>query len=288
MHSLLFVLIETVLLSLWNGSELYSLESGERLSVQDAINSPGVYGTLQTTMWNSTQSISFVRFRPTDYSITVLSAEEELADSTSALCERVGAIAGINGSYFNVKALTNTTYIKDDGVQTGEFYPREAFRTNGALFIGEDRLAIDPIDTTAAWNGGELWQEVMASGPVLIDEGISAKYPENGSRWRKFYGRRHPRSMIGTDAEGYVWMVVVDGRFPGQGDGMTIAEMIELSEALGLTDALNLDGGGSSTLWTREGGVLNHPYDNHRFDNGGQRIVPNILAVSPMGSREAK
>ncbi len=46
-----------------------------------------------------------------------------------------------------------------------------------------------------------------------------------------------------------------------------------------LTDALNLRGGGSSTLWALEGGVLNHPCDNHKFDNAGQRRVPNILAV---------
>jgi exopolysaccharide biosynthesis protein len=48
---------------------------------------------------------------------------------------------------------------------------------------------------------------------------------------------------------------------------------------IGLTDALNLDGGGSSTLWTRSAGVLNHPSDNGRFDHFGQRVVPNIIAI---------
>jgi exopolysaccharide biosynthesis protein len=72
-------------------------------------------------------------------------------------------------------------------------------------------------------------------------------------------------------------MIVVDGRFPGDAEGMTIAELTELSQKLGLTEALNLDGGGSSTLWVLPEGVLNHPYDNHRFDHEGQRIVPNII-----------
>ena len=264
---------------IWCGSDWYGLESGEKLSFSDARKSPGIYGTLQTKLWDSSQSISFVRFCPETYSLSVLSAEAELADSTSALCSKAGAIAGINGSYFDVKELTNVTYIKDDGVPTGEFYSRQSFRTNGALFIGKDKLAIDPIDTTAAWNGGENWWEVMASGPVLVDEGVAAEYPEGGKRWNKFYGRRHPRSIVGMDAEGFVWLIVVDGRFPGEGEGMTVAELTKLSGMIGLTDALNLDGGGSSTLWTQSGGVLNHPYDNRRYDNAGQRIVPNVLVV---------
>lgn len=61
--------------------------------------------------------------------------------------------------------------------------------------------------------------------------------------------------------------------------GMTIGELTVLACLIGLTDALNLDGGGSSTLWTLPGGVLNHPCDNKRFDAYGQRRVPNVLAL---------
>jgi exopolysaccharide biosynthesis protein len=76
-----------------------------------------------------------------------------------------------------------------------------------------------------------------------------------------------------------VWLVVVDGRFPGEAEGMSIAELTTLAEKLGLVEALNLDGGGSSTLWTLPGGVLNHPCDNGQFDHVGQRIVPNAVVV---------
>ena len=47
----------------------------------------------------------------------------------------------------------------------------------------------------------------------------------------------------------------------------------------GLVDALNLDGGGSSTLWTAQEGILNHPYDNKRFDHEGERGVPNCIVI---------
>ena len=53
----------------------------------------------------------------------------------------------------------------------------------------------------------------------------------------------------------------------------------DIARLLGLVDALNLDGGGSSTLWTARKGVLNHPYDNHRFDHAGERAVPNCIVV---------
>ena len=65
-------------------------------------------------------------------------------------------------------------------------------------------------------------------------------------------------------------MIVVDGRFPGQAAGMTIGELIYLVRQLGLYSALNLDGGGSSTLWCEEAGVVNRPSDNQRFDHEGE------------------
>lgn len=71
-------------------------------------------------------------------------------------------------------------------------------------------------------------------------------------------------------------MAVIDGRFKGQGDGATIAETAYIARQLGLTEALNLDGGGSSTLWTAQEGVLNHPYDNRRFDHEGERGAPQL------------
>ena len=84
---------------------------------------------------------------------------------------------------------------------------------------------------------------------------------------------------MGYTQDGWLYFIVVDGRFPGRGEGMNIEELTVLSEALGLYEALNLDGGGSSTLWTRDEGVVNHPYDNQVFDHAGERVVPNVVIV---------
>ena len=84
---------------------------------------------------------------------------------------------------------------------------------------------------------------------------------------------------MGWDENGMVYMVVVDGRFPGQADGMSILELAAVTRILGLKDAINLDGGGSSTLWTDKTGIINFPYDNRKFDHEGARKVPNIVIV---------
>ena len=62
-------------------------------------------------------------------------------------------------------------------------------------------------------------------------------------------------------------------------DGASIYETAYICHLLGMTDAINLDGGGSSALWTSTTGVISHPRDNRRFDHEGERTVPNLIAV---------
>lgn len=114
------------------------------------------------------------------------------------------------------------------------------------------------------------YRSALAAGPVLIDDGRIVEYDSD----KTFYTGRHPRTLIGKRADGEVVMAVIDGRFQGEGEGATIAETAYIARQLGLVEALNLDGGGSSTLWTARKGVLNHPYDNHRFDHAGERPCP--------------
>lgn len=253
-------------------SQVFDLRTGNELSVRKAAKADGYFGTIQ----EEGQFISFVRYDPAAFQTTVVTAEGEQADSTSALCLKYNAVAGINGSYFNMQELTPVTFVKDDGFVTAATTQREAFRTNGALVLNPEEVHFDTCDTTDIFE--QDW-EVLASGPMLVDEGQSFEYGEDTPEWEGFYGKRHPRTLMGKDADGGVWLVVVDGRFPGQAEGMTIAELTALSARLGLTEAINLDGGGSSTLWVLPAGVLNHPSDNGQFDHEGQRIIPNAVIV---------
>jgi exopolysaccharide biosynthesis protein len=46
-----------------------------------------------------------------------------------------------------------------------------------------------------------------------------------------------------------------------------------------MTDASNLDGGGSSAIWNSKDGVTNHPSDNKKFDHKGERKIPNMIVT---------
>lgn len=77
-------------------------------------------------------------------------------------------------------------------------------------------------------------------------------------------------------------LLTVDGRAAGNAAGMSIPELAYLVKLLGGEDAINLDGGGSTTLWLKgapENGVLNYPCDNKQFDHKGERSVSNIFYV---------
>src|SRR5688572_5090692 len=88
-----------------------------------------------------------------------------------------------------------------------------------------------------------------------------------------FVETRHPRTLIGTRPDGSVWLVTVDGRQPQVSAGMTLAELQSFSVRLGLNQALNLDGGGSTTMWV-QGQVVNSP-----SDAAGPRKVSDALLV---------
>jgi hypothetical protein len=89
-----------------------------------------------------------------------------------------------------------------------------------------------------------------------------------------FVNIRHPRTLIGVDTRGFIWLIAVDGRQPDYGVGMTFAELLRLCERLSLRDALNLDGGGSTTMVVR-GKIVNRP-----SDPAGARPVSDAILVT--------
>ena len=120
---------------------------------------------------------------------------------------------------------------------------------------------------------------VLASGPLMLKDGQICDWNSCGTN---FIRTKHPRSAVATTKEGKILLITVDGRFPKQAEGVNIPELAHLIRILGGEDALNLDGGGSTTLWlsgASDDGVVNYPCDNGRFDHAGERKVPNILYI---------
>lgn len=90
-----------------------------------------------------------------------------------------------------------------------------------------------------------------------------------------FTTERHPRTLVGVDDDDRVWLVTVDGRNPTLSVGATFAELQQLAHAIGLREALNLDGGGSTTM-VAGGRIRNHP-----SDSTGPRPISDAILVSP-------
>lgn len=126
----------------------------------------------------------------------------------------------------------------------------------------------------------QAWPEVLEAGPRLLQAGAVL---DHGDKQRS---TRHPRTAMGVAADGSVVVVTADGRTP-LARGLSLEELGEVLLALGCQDAINLDGGGSTTLWAEalevatagSSGIANHPCDNRRFDAAGERAVADVVLL---------
>jgi len=107
---------------------------------------------------------------------------------------------------------------------------------------------------------------LLATAGRLVKDWAPEK-PRDG-----FTTERHPRTVIGTAGDGRIWLITVDGRNKTLSLGMSFAELQTLVTRIGLVDALNLDGGGSTTMVVK-GAVVNHPSDA----TGPRRVSDSII-----------
>jgi len=130
-------------------------------------------------------------------------------------------------------------------------------------------LSLEPhLDSLKALVGG--FPKIIKNGQNYALQG----YAEEGGS-STFAADRHPRTAAGYSADGSkLFFVVVDGRQAGLSVGMSLPELADFMIDIGAETAVNLDGGGSSTL------VVRHTVKNSPSD-GSERLVANSLqAVS--------
>ncbi|MFI3281270.1 MAG: phosphodiester glycosidase family protein [Rikenellaceae bacterium] len=197
---------------------------------------------------------------------------------TSTTAAATAATAAINGSYFNIYPPYNSTnYVRVDGEQIAPNKPtKDNIRLstqNGTIVIdGRNVSIVEPdkrIDSEVEIEG----EDILTSGPLLRINGVDQIIIDESH----FFGR-HPRTAIAIREDGSLLLITIDGR-NAEADGVTIPEMQRLVAWLGAKDALNLDGGGSSTMWIQDLGVVNHPSDNKKFDRNGERKVSNMIVI---------
>ena len=113
----------------------------------------------------------------------------------------------------------------------------------------------------------------IGGGNIMIRQGVvqDIQIPSGGAYKYRSVLERHPRSAVGFNRT-HIFLVEVDGRQPDLSVGMTLHELGEYMRGLGCEEAMNFDGGGSSTLWV-DGKVVNSPC------NGSERDIGNGLVV---------
>jgi exopolysaccharide biosynthesis protein len=260
----------------------------------------------QAPMFFSSQSICAVRYPASEFKTEILHRPGKTAGKPSEIGKEVGATMAVNACFFHVKELIPSVYFRVGENVYGVTDPAETYRVNGVVGFKDKEgkeMCIEYSNISQYEEVTKDWHTALASGPMLIKDGeivvpklmgddadgdnVEAMNAEmkTGSKIRthyssaQFYDRRHPRAAVGMDDEGNIYYVVIDGRFKGQGDGASIYETAYICHMLGMTEAINLDGGGSSAIWSDITGTFNHPYDNKKWDNEGERVVPNLIVA---------
>ncbi len=192
--------------------------------------------------------------------------EERLRGTARVYTPRLGASTQTSGGREIVlEAVDETRWLplKSGANYTGRVREvREDGNTplqSGVVVLSLDRELLSKVPTvkrgdlinlsTFTAPNTEGSEVAIGGGPALVRDGKVANY--------KGRNDRHPRSAFGWN-DSHWFMVTVDGRQSNLSIGMTIPELSEYLVKLGVKEELNLDGGGSATLWLF-GNVVNSP-----------------------------
>lgn len=202
---------------------------------------------------------------------------------TSQLARAAGAVAAVNGGFFNTTNCGSVSLLKIDGT----LLARNATTRTAFGITQSDTPLLALIAAGADWP--EVVQAVGGVPRIVSASALDVRTQEEGAS-ADFETTRHPRTAVGVTATGAVLLATVDGR-TSAGAGMSLPELAQWMIAIGARDALNFDGGGSTTLWVESepfDGIVNYPSDNGQADHLGERAVSNAVAVfAPRLDRDA-
>lgn len=194
-----------------------------------------------------------------------------IVENTSSIAKDNNAVFAINGDYYGFRedgiVIRNGTIYRDISAREGV----GLFNDGTMKVYDETKRNANEVLSSGAVNTFSFGPSLMKNGKAItnfdnvkIDNNVG-----NGS-----IQNSNPRTGIGIISPYHYVFVVVDGRSPGYSKGMTLNEFSKLFEDLGCTDAYNLDGGGSSTMYFN-GRVVNNPLGKNK-----EREVSDIIYIN--------
>lgn len=191
-----------------------------------------------------------------------------IVETTSNIANDNDAIIAINGDYYGFREdgilIRNGVTYRDTATRDGlAFYDDGTMKTYDETSTNADELIFSGVVDTFSFGPTlvENSQAITNFESVKIDKNMGNTSIQDSN----------PRTGIGIIAPNHYVFLVVDGRKEGYSTGMTLNEFAEVFEKLGCTDAYNLDGGGSSTMYFM-GRVVNNPLGKNQ-----ERGVSDIL-----------
>jgi len=193
-----------------------------------------------------------------------------ITETTSTIAENVGATLAINGDFYGVQSegyvIRNGELLRST-MKSSDQEDLVIYEDGTIDIIQEGDITAEALVENGAYN-------VLSFGPGLVEDGeISVESTEEENNARTLV---NPRTAIGQISEDHYVFVVVDGR-TDESTGVSLAELATFMQSLGCTEAYNLDGGGSSTLYYN-GEVLNNPTTSGRTFE--ERAVSDIVYIS--------
>jgi exopolysaccharide biosynthesis protein len=223
------------------------------------------------------QYILILKAKHPKYRLDLAFAKDSLI-KTSAFAKQSKALAAINGGFFDMKAGGSVSFLVSDGVIIHENKPNVLSMDNemgaNAIVVFENGTG-DILPTQGPTRIPLLKnvEDAIVTGPLLLKNSQITPLQK-----RPFNDLKHPRSAICLGKK-EIWLVAVDGRHK-EASGLNLNDLAQFLLSCGCQQAINLDGGGSTTLYLNTNkfdGIVNHPSDNKKFDSEGERPVANVL-----------
>ena len=242
----------------------------------------------QTHLFGSPQSIYIMEFNPDFFQIELIQTgkKQTVGDFIKPYDNVIGAI---NGGFFTKIPISKDSIIANDFLKiNGEIHspiPSPGWGT-GAVGFDENSRPIYTLwnkelekDTTG-WSSA--YPNVIAAGPMIILNGKNLIGWSDINKSELTEEQKHdtyaPRTAIGSKTNGNIILLVIDGRRRNF-YGISFEEMAIIGRWLNLQNLLNLDGGGSSTIYYKQK-KLNSPSDGCGIIHI-ERKVANALLIIP-------
>lgn len=193
-----------------------------------------------------------------------------IVETTSKIASDNQAIFAVNGDYYGFRS---------DGIliRNGTLYRDVPTRTAAALLKNGTMKIFDETKTASSSLLAEGVMNTLSFGPVLVSGGKAVedfgKVAVDTNFGNRSIQGQNPRTGIGIISANHYVFIVVDGRKEGYSRGMELSEFARLFADLDCTEAYNLDGGGSSTMYFM-GRVVNNPLGKQK-----ERSISDILYI---------